>query len=173
MNPEIVQYIREHRGTYTREAIRQHLIEAGHAPEDVDAAWAAVEAGQLPAPPASDAVEVRPASIGQPAAAPGLPPARRLVQSPVFWLTLVIFVILVYVLPFVVAGMLPGQEGEAGWSTFALLWLGGLIGGLLLARANRPVGMGLVFGFVGVILLPFVVVLIILGICIVAQPFSI
>ena len=172
MNPDIIRYIQEQRGTYTREAIRQHLIDAGHAPEEVDAAWEAVESGQLPPPPASDAVEVRPASIGQPAAAPGAPPARRLVQSPVFWLTLVIFVILVYVLPFVVAGLLPGQAGEAGWSAFGLLWVGGLIGGILLLRANRAVGMGLVFGFVGVILLPFVVVIILLGICIVAQPFS-
>ncbi len=172
MNPEIVQYIREHRGTYTREAIRQHLIDAGHAPEEVDAAWEAVESGQLVAPPASDAVEVRPASVGQSAAAPGVPASRRLVQSPVFWLTLVIFIILVYVLPFIVAGVVPGQAGEAGWSAFALLWVGGLIGGLLLARSNRAVGMGLVFGFVGVILLPFVVVIILLGICIVAQPFS-
>lgn len=40
MDPKIGDYIREHAGTYTREAIRAQLIAAGHDPERVDAALA-------------------------------------------------------------------------------------------------------------------------------------
>jgi hypothetical protein len=41
MDPDsqIDAYIRENRGRYTREAVRQQLIAAGHAPEAIDAAW--------------------------------------------------------------------------------------------------------------------------------------
>lgn len=38
MDPRIDDYIREHAGTYTREAIRAQLIAAGHDPGRVDAA---------------------------------------------------------------------------------------------------------------------------------------
>ena len=42
MDPRIADYIARHHGTYTREAIRQQLIEAGHDPADIDATWAAL-----------------------------------------------------------------------------------------------------------------------------------
>ena len=174
MNPEIVQYILEHRDTYTREAIRQHLIDAGHAPEEVDAAWEEVEAGRLPAPPASEAVGARPASVGQPDTVP-VPPATRLVNSPAFWFTLIGFIIAVYALPFVLAAILPlpsGSRGITAGLTFGLLWLGGLVAALILARRNRPVAMGLALGFAGVFLLPFTLVMVVLGICLVARPFG-
>ena len=54
MDPEIVQYIRDHRDTYTRKAITQHLLDAGHTQEAIDAAWRqTVEAGQQETPVAS------------------------------------------------------------------------------------------------------------------------
>ena len=39
MDPQIGDYIREHRDTYTREAITEHLRAAGHSQEAIDAAW--------------------------------------------------------------------------------------------------------------------------------------
>ena len=42
MDQRIADYIRKHRAKYTRDAIRQQLLDAGHAPADVDATWAAL-----------------------------------------------------------------------------------------------------------------------------------
>ena len=39
MNEELVQYIREHRATYTRETLTAQLVAAGHSAADVEAAW--------------------------------------------------------------------------------------------------------------------------------------
>ena len=44
IDPRIADYIRKHRAKYTRDAIRQQLLDAGHAPADVDATWAALDA---------------------------------------------------------------------------------------------------------------------------------
>jgi hypothetical protein len=38
MKPEIESYLREHGDRYTDESLREQLLQAGHAPEDVDAA---------------------------------------------------------------------------------------------------------------------------------------
>ncbi len=46
MSQEIIHYIRTNRGTYTNEAISRSLLDAGHEPAAVEAAWWAVEAGQ-------------------------------------------------------------------------------------------------------------------------------
>jgi hypothetical protein len=43
MDPRIVDYIRQHRDRYTRDAIRQRLTEAGYNPPEIDATWAALE----------------------------------------------------------------------------------------------------------------------------------
>src|SRR6266508_4221530 len=45
MTDELERYIREHRATYTREALTKELIDAGHDPSAISAAWASVEAG--------------------------------------------------------------------------------------------------------------------------------
>lgn len=77
MDPEIVSYIREHRDTYTREAITRHLLDAGHSQEAIDAAWwQAVDPAQVAA-----AAE---------AATPQEPPILR---QPDFWLALVGYIV--------------------------------------------------------------------------------
>jgi hypothetical protein len=43
MDPRIADYIARNRGKYTREAIRQQLIDAGHDPADIDATWAILD----------------------------------------------------------------------------------------------------------------------------------
>jgi hypothetical protein len=51
--PEVLEYIRANRGTYTREAIERELRESGHSQEAIDAAWRALpaEGEQAPLPP--------------------------------------------------------------------------------------------------------------------------
>lgn len=44
MDPRIADYITANRKKYTRQAIRQQLIDAGHDPAEVDRTWAALEA---------------------------------------------------------------------------------------------------------------------------------
>jgi len=44
MDPRIADFIRDNRQRYTREAIRQQLIEAGHDPVEIEATWAALDA---------------------------------------------------------------------------------------------------------------------------------
>ena len=157
MNPEIVQYILEHRGTYTREAIRQHLIDAGHSPAEVDAAWEAVESSQLPpTPPGEPSYEAPVAASQDPMPARARTDAS-MVRAPVFWLTLVGFVVVVY-LSLVLFNTIIAS---------AVIWLGGFIAAFILARRNRPVAMGLALGATVAFLLPFVVVIILLGVCIV------
>lgn len=48
MKPEIESYLREHGDRYTDEAMRAQLLQAGHAPEDVDAALEERAAGRVP-----------------------------------------------------------------------------------------------------------------------------
>jgi len=49
LNEEILNYIRQYRGYYTREAISANLYRAGFRPEDIEQAWAIVE-GIVPPP---------------------------------------------------------------------------------------------------------------------------
>ena len=44
MDPRIADYIRANRRTYTREAITQQLVEAGHDRAEIERVWAALEA---------------------------------------------------------------------------------------------------------------------------------
>ncbi len=44
IDPRIADYITANRRKYTRQAIRQQLIDAGHDPAEVDRTWAALEA---------------------------------------------------------------------------------------------------------------------------------
>jgi hypothetical protein len=53
MKPEIETYLREYGDKYTPEALRSQLIQAGHTPEEVDAAlreWDAAQAGRAESP---------------------------------------------------------------------------------------------------------------------------
>ena len=43
MDPRIGDFISKNRKKYTREAITQQLVEAGHDPADIDATWAALD----------------------------------------------------------------------------------------------------------------------------------
>lgn len=44
MDPRIADYIHANRHRYTRDALRQQLVEAGYEPGEIDATWAALDA---------------------------------------------------------------------------------------------------------------------------------
>jgi hypothetical protein len=54
MNPEIESYLSEHGDRYTDEALRDQLLKAGHAPEDVDTALRERAAARATAPAGPD-----------------------------------------------------------------------------------------------------------------------
>jgi hypothetical protein len=62
VNDEILAYLRQNRGRYTREALTQTLVEAGHELAAVEAAWQQLEAVAWPPPPAN---ERAPAAAGR------------------------------------------------------------------------------------------------------------
>ena len=168
MNPELLAYIRQHRATYTREALRQRLLDAGYPADEIEAAWAAVDADdQPPTPPA------RTAAMGAAPAGADVADPPRARTSPAFWLTLFGYIGGLYIIVALVAGIASSVEDD-GWIaslTFFVLWLAGLVGGLVMMGRNRPVGLGLVVGFAAAVGLPFllgfILLVIILGICLV------
>jgi hypothetical protein len=174
MNPDLLRYIEENRATYTREAIRQRLIDAGYPAAEVDAAWTAVEAGEappLPPPPSPVQPDAPAASRPAPADRPTLGRSFRTANSPAFWLTLIGYLGLMFLgLPILGVATDRGDDAAAAVGlTYLALWLAGLIGGLLLLRRNRPVGMALLLGFALVIGIPaalgFLAIVVIAGIC--------
>jgi hypothetical protein len=59
VDQSIADYIRVNRDKYTREAIRDQLLAAGHAPGAIDEAWRALEAEPLAEAPGTTARKVR------------------------------------------------------------------------------------------------------------------
>ena len=140
MDPEIVGYIREHRDTYTREAITRHLLDAGHTQEAIDAAWWQTvdpdpEPGQAPA-----------AAEG---AAPQEPPILR---QPDFWLALAGYIVGTLLLTnlFNVINIFLGLIFYAG----ALLV--GFFYPIVRFDRNRAVAVGMLCGLAAIVVLLFV-----------------
>lgn len=51
MNENILNYIRQYRNIYTREAITGELVRAGYQPSEIEAAWQSIEATPQASPP--------------------------------------------------------------------------------------------------------------------------
>lgn len=163
MNPEVVRYIVRYRGTYTREAITRALEGAGHPRAEIDAAWASVESGVLPPPPPG---EPEPAAweVEGETRERGL--VRRGLSRPSFWVTFLGYIAALAAVPFLL-GALGTPEGGA---LFALAWLlGGLVAAIILVvrRRDSPVALALGSALLLVAVLPFVLIVILAGICVV------
>ena len=145
MNSEIARYIVENRGTYTRDAIRRQLVDAGHDPAEIDETWRALESGEA-----------------------------RVTLSRRFWLGFLTYVILLYGLTFLAfeyVSTLSEDTYGVGTMILFLMLVVGLIISVALVHRNRPVMLGLAGGLLTAILLPFVVLVIISGLCVVvARP---
>ena len=138
MNPEILRYIRSNRDTYTREAITRQLIAAGHDPAEIERAWESIE----------------PTSQG------GLPRDRT------FWRYFTIGVVALYGLTFLVYALRFANMVMLPYliilGVFLLL---GALTSLRLVRASRAVVNGAASGMLIAVLIPFVPLVIIAGLC--------
>jgi hypothetical protein len=117
MDPRIVDYIRDNRRRYTREAIFQQLIDAGYTPEAIQATWAALE---TPDPDAT---------VGEG-----------------FWSRFWVYLIGANVVVFLGVVLLTGMHGSGGGPILAVilgiaLAIGGLIAWAIVA-ATGPAKMG-------------------------------
>lgn len=115
MDPRIAGYIRQHRDRYTRDAIRQQLVEAGYDPPAIDATWAALE------------TETR---------------ASGTTGSPRFWRYFWVWVAATYVFAFVVVVITAGLLTRGGMNPAGLVYAVALGIALLAAwgivAATRP-----------------------------------
>jgi hypothetical protein len=174
INPNIIQYIRQYRSVYTREAIDRQLAAAGYDPAEVEQTWWLLE-NEMPttdAPP--EAMPPMPGSRWGDDPAHDPPKSRRFANTPAFWFTLLGFIVLSYGLPILLGWLLSlnfdtqRNAGLFSTATFGLLQLGGIVGGLLLLGRRRPAAMGLLIGVLTVVVvLPIVSFCILFGICLV------
>jgi hypothetical protein len=167
----IVQYIQQHSNTYTREAIDQMLLTSGYDQADIETAWSMVGSSgpqQIPYPPTGP----RPSRWGD-EYVPEYQRPKRVVNSPIFWVTLIGFIILSYALSALLSFLGPrdqygGTNPAPGLIGGLLLQLGGIIGGLIALGRNRPLAMGLLIGvLMTIVVLPVLFLCIGLGICLV------
>jgi uncharacterized protein Smg (DUF494 family) len=121
-------YIRQNRGTYTREEIDAQLREAGYTPEEIEQAWGLV------AEPAAE----QPIPKGQ----RPLPPRGRFILA---WVLLFIVLGIIQLATWLLAtfsGSSTLLHQMIGWlnALFVVVEAGTLIGGLLLLSRNYPLG---------------------------------
>lgn len=143
IDPEVVRYISENRGRYTRDAITRALVRAGYDAAEVEAAWESVD----------------------PHVERGLPHRRQ------FWLPFILSVVAMY-------GM--AALGYLLWTSsigfdvdyfsmrvlLTVLSIGAVLS-ILQVRLNRARAAGAASGILAALLIPFVVLVIISGICVV------
>jgi hypothetical protein len=164
LNPEIRDYIRANRATYTPESIRQQLLEAGHEPEAIDAAWREIEQEER-------AERAAPAPVI---------PQRRVIATAQFWLLLLgTACVALTVVPFAGALILgaasnvvaPLSLSSANSGTAFLVGSGVILvlaylaigfGGWLLLRRDRAAGLGVFSGLATA----FVLAVIVAGLCV-------
>ena len=145
MDPEVIRYIAENRERYTREAIDAHLLQAGHTQADINAAWSRV--GDVERPTPSDDRAFWRAFTGSVAAMYGI-------------------TFLVYAVSFYV-GMEEGYESIAFIISVIFLiplLLAAMIS-IALVRRNRSAGRGITSGLLTALVIPFVFLVIVAGLC--------
>lgn len=172
MNQQLLDYLRENRSRYTRDALRRTLVDAGYVPAEIDKAFAALEAEEAGGPAAGTGVA---AAASAETAAPEASgwgetttPRREkeaVSTSPRFWLVFIGFVLAVYGLGgFLVAAL--GQSGAlAGILVLAAL-IGGAVGWAMKREEDRPLAMGLGCGVLFSIGVPFIGVGVLFGLCV-------
>jgi hypothetical protein len=183
MSPEqpdavVLDYIRANRGTYTREAIRRALLEAGHSEATIDAAWAELDRELTPA-----MVEAAPPGGALSPTTAAAPPrassgaVRLAMRTLLFWATLIGFLLGYIVLSAILAAT--SNDKTSGLVGLAILFIPllALVLGIVLSipERTRPAGLGLLGALVVLValmillsILAFIAVVIIFGICVVA-----
>lgn len=165
----IIEYIRQNRQTYTREAITSQLVTTGYDPADVEAAWEAVDSG-VPAPPSGYAGATGLSGGSWDSGSPEKSRPQRLASSPAFWGYMVGFILLSYILPgglfWLGASNSDGLIVNIAIGMFLLLQLGALVGGVVSLSRNRPRGVGLMTGvLMTLVVLPICAFAVFFGLC--------
>jgi uncharacterized membrane protein YhaH (DUF805 family) len=145
MDPKVIRYITENRTQYTREAIDEHLLKAGHSRRDIDAAWSRLGDEVRPTPAEDRAF--RRAFLGSVAAMYGI-------------------TFLVYAVSFYVGT-------EEGYKSLALIIAAIFLVPMLIAaqtsialvRRNRSAAVGAASGLLTALVIPFVFLVIVAGLC--------
>ncbi len=145
MDPEVIRYIAENRGRYTREAIDTHLLRAGHAREEIDAAWSRL--GDEVRPPPSDDRTFRRAFLGSVVA--------------IYGITFLVYAVSFYV------GMEEGYESIAliASAIFLVPLLLAAMISIALVRRNQSARRGVAGGLLTALVIPFVLLVIVAGLC--------
>ena len=157
MKREIAGYILANRDTYTRDAITQSLIRAGHDPGEIDAAWAAVEIGRVPIGGGS----------GEPSGGGAGGRGR-------FWLGFSAYLLALHALAYLLLGSdrslrgaaeLAGAPSDARRLLLTALGVGAFLS-LALVGAGQLFRRGAASSVLVAFLIPFVIVVIIGGMCV-------
>ena len=155
MDPEVIRYIAENRERYTREAIDAHLLRAGHTQADIDAAWSQVGGDERP-----------------------LPSGGRAFWGPLIGAILVMYggTYLVYSASLSFDGE-PGVDMDLSGIVKGILLIALLLAGLIslaFVRPSRSAGRGVVGGLLTALVVPFVFLVIVAGLCTVltGAPFA-
>lgn len=135
MNRKIADYIQRHRAVYTKDALRQMLLQERYDPAEIEEAFAAVEAGRVP------------------------PPGLTLR----FWLIFIGYLLLLYGLPLVLFGLTPAGPFIVPILGVLLLIAAGI--SILVAALSRSAAVGLTSGLILVFAMPFVFLVIVAGSC--------
>ena len=157
----IVEYIKQNRDTYTREAITERLLASGYKPEDVEAAWQAAEQAAFSGSASTDNT---------------LPTSKddSVVRNPVFWLSMLGLTAVAYGLAYVIysiifsgdASPLGTDGGLALTITAGGLVVAALVVGFLVLHKNKALGMGLLIGaLISGVVAPFAAVALLYGVC--------
>ncbi len=154
MDPEVIRCIAENRERYTREAIDAHLLNAGHNQAEINVAWS--HGGEERRTPSDDHA-FRRAFLTSVAAMYGI-------------------TFLVYAVSFYVAMDEPGYEGIAFIISAIFLvpmLLAAMISFALVGR-NRSARRGVAGGLLTALVIPFVFLVIVAGLCtaLTGAPFS-
>ena len=165
----IVEYIRQNRQMYTREAITSQLVAAGYAPADVEAAWKSVEGG-IPIPPSAYSGATGLSGGSWDSGHSEQPRPQRLASTPAFWGYFVGFILLSYILPgalfWLGATQSDGLIVNIAIGMFILLQLAALVGGAVSFSRNRPRAVGLMSGVLMVlVVIPVCAFAIFFGLC--------
>ena len=140
---ELDAYLRTNRDAYTREALTKRLIEEGHDPTDVEAAWARIETG--PIREAAPGVAPVQAPVGTAGAGTGL---------------LVVLTVLAFGGAILAAVLTISYGG--GVSVLMIVYSIAMVAGLvysvrrLLAAPTRGIGWGPIWGAFGLAFVIFV-----------------
>lgn len=171
MNENILNYIQQYKSVYTKEAIYQELLKAGHSTADIEAAWVKLNSiSDAPAPPAQNESEEKSKAVSQP---PARPPAVQATptqpaEGNKSWVGGV------YLLGLIAIPWLASSLGHLEYIIpMLVLALGGGVATIIVFRKRDPalsraLTKTLQFAFVVFVVIPFVIFAIVIGICVVS-----